>query len=141
MSPRQQNMLPALFLNSLRACDSLLKALNFGKPTNVRLFIKRRNELSQCKQTETTLRFDFTLIILFFCNIYLFNFLLLMSQVGIREHDAKKMRSSFSSNNYQSLLVAQKDSLNTLASSLTEMNPDGIWVVKPDQLFGKRGKY
>ncbi len=63
-----------------------------------------------------------------------------MSQRAIREIDAKKLRSQSTWRPYEWYLVSQESDLLWL-SALLEASSTDSWVVKPDQLFGKRGKY
>ena len=60
-----------------------------------------------------------------------------MSQRAIREYDAKLLRSRFSWTEYFWILV---DSENTYWS-LMKLDASMRYVIKPDQLFWKRGKY
>ncbi len=63
-----------------------------------------------------------------------------MSQRAIREYDAKTLWSAYSGISYQWVLVSSQDELDSLSSRLAETGIEQF-VVKPDQLFGKRGKY
>lgn len=56
-----------------------------------------------------------------------------MSQIAIREYDSKRMFADFAAVAYAGILV---ENLNDLA----KIPAEGRFVVKPDQLFGKRGK-
>ena len=82
-----------------------------------------------------------------------------MAQIAIREYDAKRMFANFSSSAYRGYLIqgeedidefAKKKNQATTPSFVTgtdEIDPSRgefeiqKWVIKPDQLFGKRGKY
>ncbi len=63
-----------------------------------------------------------------------------MSQKAISEFDAKKLWSLFSDSLYNGILIDAQEHVDSLESTLIQ-----AWysqfVVKPDQLFGKRGKY
>lgn len=62
-----------------------------------------------------------------------------MAQKGIREFDAKKMRSEYTKKEYAWLLIENKENI---AQIITDILPDHISrVVKPDQLFWKRSKH
>ena len=63
-----------------------------------------------------------------------------MSQRAIREYDAKTLWSAYSGVPYQWVLVSSQDELDSLSSRLAETGIEHF-VVKPDQLFGKRGKH
>lgn len=63
-----------------------------------------------------------------------------MAQVAIREYDAKRLWSAWSEIPYTGILVETHDQINTIANRLKTEKPL-LWVVKPDQLFGKRGKH
>lgn len=60
-----------------------------------------------------------------------------MAQVAIREYDAKKMWSEYSLVPYSGLLIEQSEDMERFLSSSNTQS----FVIKPDQLFGKRGKY
>jgi len=62
-----------------------------------------------------------------------------MAQIAIREYDAKRMFASFLASSYRGYLVESTPDLDIFDSQ--ESDPDMRWVIKPDQLFGKRGKY
>lgn len=62
-----------------------------------------------------------------------------MAQVPIREYDAKRLWSVWSETPYVGILVETQEQIQTLAERL-QKEKTGFWVVKPDQLFGKRGK-
>ena len=64
-----------------------------------------------------------------------------MAQLPIREYDAKRLRSVFSNLPYVWVLVDAEQQLQDIVSVLKDSNPDWLRVVKPDQLFWKRGKY
>lgn len=62
-----------------------------------------------------------------------------MAQVAIREFDAKKMFETFSGNPYHGVLITE---ISDVEKKISEAHfPTEKYVVKPDQLFGKRGKY
>ncbi len=63
-----------------------------------------------------------------------------MSQKAIREFDAKSLRSEYSSRKYSWVLVSTQDTFDIVVSTLKSTWITNF-VVKPDQLFGKRGKY
>jgi succinyl-CoA synthetase beta subunit len=63
-----------------------------------------------------------------------------MAQVAIREYDAKRLWSVRSEIPYTGILVETHDQINTIANRLKTEKPL-LRVVKPDQLFGKRGKH
>ena len=57
-----------------------------------------------------------------------------MAQVGIREFDAKKMYFDFINKPYNAYKICQRNEIENI--------PDNRkYVIKPDMLFGKRGKY
>ena len=62
-----------------------------------------------------------------------------MAQLAIREYDAKRMFAEFSSSVYRGYLIESEEDFDTFAKK--ETGSDITWVIKPDQLFGKRGKY
>lgn len=79
-----------------------------------------------------------------------------MAQIAIREYDAKRMFAEFSSSPYRGYLIenqhdidafAKKEITGTTTPSRSTGHPsrgeseNKKWVIKPDQLFGKRGKY
>ncbi len=71
-----------------------------------------------------------------------------MAQVGIREHDAKKMIAKAISDYSKSKITYEgKVVLKTPENSFEDLTKENPWlkntklVVKPDQLFGKRGKH
>lgn len=68
-----------------------------------------------------------------------------MAQVGVREYDAKKMRSSYTGTVYHWFLYTWSDDLDgkKLEQLAIDLRTTGVErrVVKPDQLFGKRGKH
>lgn len=57
-----------------------------------------------------------------------------MAQVPIREYDAKRMFADALSLTYSGVLI-------TKPSDLENLDLSKKYVIKPDQLFGKRGKY
>lgn len=59
-----------------------------------------------------------------------------MAQVSIREYDAKKMLSDYTSIPYSGVLIREEKDFEKL-----EKNSEKRYIIKPDQLFGKRGKY
>ena len=63
-----------------------------------------------------------------------------MAQRPIREVDAKRMRHTYIDQDYPGILVENADDLKTIADTLKKF-PSTHRVVKPDQLFGKRGKH
>lgn len=62
-----------------------------------------------------------------------------MAQVAIREFDAKSMFYSFLGVPYSGYLLQSETDLGHFVESAQDH--DHTWVAKPDQLFGKRGKY
>jgi succinyl-CoA synthetase beta subunit len=62
-----------------------------------------------------------------------------MAQLAIREYDAKRMFANFSSSVYRGYLIECEVDIDAFTQKETES--DISWVIKPDQLFGKRGKY
>lgn len=62
-----------------------------------------------------------------------------MAQIAIREYDAKRMFASFQSSSYRGYLIESGSDLDLF--DVSESDTDMRWVIKPDQLFGKRGKY
>ncbi len=62
-----------------------------------------------------------------------------MSQRAIREYDAKKMFHVSQNKVLESYLVESKEDIEKVKKEL-EKHGDQKWVVKPDQLFWKRGK-
>ena len=62
-----------------------------------------------------------------------------MAQVAIREYDAKKMFSEYSSTSYEGYLIESESDFEIFKEK--NRNTEKKWVIKPDQLFGKRGKY
>ncbi len=63
-----------------------------------------------------------------------------MAQVAIREYDAKRLWSVWSEIPYTGILVDSAAQIQTIANRLATEKPL-LRVVKPDQLFGKRGKH
>ncbi len=61
-----------------------------------------------------------------------------MAQIAIREYDAKQMFASYSSHPYTGVLVRDRSGIDSFMSSQKD---DAHFVIKPDQLFWKRGKY
>jgi succinyl-CoA synthetase beta subunit len=72
-----------------------------------------------------------------------------MAQVAIREYDAKRMFAEFSSSPYPGYLIESERDIDdfvqhshtSATADLQPTHPHSTWVIKPDQLFGKRGKY
>ncbi len=62
-----------------------------------------------------------------------------MAQLAIREYDAKRMFANFSSSFYRGYLIQGEEDIAAFAAK--ETGTPTTWVIKPDQLFGKRGKY
>ena len=62
-----------------------------------------------------------------------------MAQLAIREYDAKRMFAEFTSSVYRGYLIECEKDIDAFAKK--ETGADITWVIKPDQLFGKRGKY
>lgn len=62
-----------------------------------------------------------------------------MAQLAIREYDAKRMFANVSSSVYRGYLIESEGDIDVFAEK--EAGTDIAWVIKPDQLFGKRGKY
>ena len=60
-----------------------------------------------------------------------------MAQVAIREHDAEKMFSLFTGIPYSGFLVEKEADF----SAFQNIKNTQKFIIKPDQLFGKRGKY
>jgi ATP-citrate lyase beta-subunit len=70
-----------------------------------------------------------------------------MAHVSIREYDAKRLLSTYVGRDAQELAFSGKLILVTSQTDLSRLQSDHPWllneklVVKPDQLFGKRGKH
>jgi ATP-citrate lyase beta-subunit len=65
-----------------------------------------------------------------------------MAQLAIREYDAKRMFAQFSSSEYSGYLIESEEDIDRFAQhSNTPTLQHSPFVIKPDQLFGKRGKY
>lgn len=62
-----------------------------------------------------------------------------MAQRAIREYDAKRMFAEFSSSLYPGYLIESEEDIDMFLAK--EAQSGTTWVIKPDQLFGKRGKY
>ena len=62
-----------------------------------------------------------------------------MAQIAIREYDAKRMFTTFNSSSYRGYLIESESDFDSFDA--LESDKDMKWVIKPDQLFGKRGKY
>ena len=62
-----------------------------------------------------------------------------MAQVAIRAYDAKKMFSEYSKTSYEGFLIESESDFEVFEEK--KRNTEKKWVIKPDQLFGKRGKY
>jgi ATP-citrate lyase beta-subunit len=62
-----------------------------------------------------------------------------MAQIAIREYDAKRMFASFQKTVYGGHLIESEIDLDIFDK--LELDSTKRWVIKPDQLFGKRGKY
>ena len=62
-----------------------------------------------------------------------------MAQIAIREYDAKRMFTTFQSSSYRGYLIESQSDIDSFDA--LELDKDMKWVIKPDQLFGKRGKY
>lgn len=58
-----------------------------------------------------------------------------MAQVAIREYDAKTLFSQFTNTPYQGYLIESETDFSCIDSSIP------AWIIKPDQLFGKRWKH
>lgn len=63
-----------------------------------------------------------------------------MAQRGIRECDAKQMWSTYSWHTYLWYIITSTN-IDDALGDLQEMFGDAPLIVKPDQLFGKRGKH
>lgn len=63
----------------------------------------------------------------------------IMAQLAIREYDAKRMFALFSSSQYRGYLIESEEDIDAFTKK--EALSNTTWVIKPDQLFGKRGKY
>lgn len=63
-----------------------------------------------------------------------------MAQLGIREYDAKSLWAQHSWLPYRAWMVDETTNFDTLLQELTTSEIK-FFVVKPDQLFGKRGKH
>lgn len=61
-----------------------------------------------------------------------------MAQVAIREYDAKRMFASYQNIPYSGYLIQNKEDMSNFMDSADR---EGRFVIKPDELFGKRGKY
>ena len=70
-----------------------------------------------------------------------------MAIVGIREYDAKRLLCKYSNGNSNLFAFDGKLMLVTLQTDIERLHIEHPWllreklVVKPDQLFGKRGKH
>jgi ATP-citrate lyase beta-subunit len=64
-----------------------------------------------------------------------------MAQLPLREYDAKRLLAAWSGSLYTWFLIESKEQIETIVPILTQSSQTMSWVVKPDQLFGKRGKY
>ncbi len=67
-----------------------------------------------------------------------------MAQKAIREYDAKVLRSNYAQEPYHWILIENHDDYEDLLHTLEEYEQKfghTQWVIKPDQLFGKRWKY
>lgn len=64
-----------------------------------------------------------------------------MAQLPIREYDAKRLRSLYSWTPYAWVLVDSEAQIQEIVPILQDAIPNWLRVVKPDQLFWKRGKY
>ncbi len=62
-----------------------------------------------------------------------------MAQIAIREYDAKRMFAEFTVSSYKGYLIESEDDILLFQESIK--NSTDHWVIKPDQMFGKRGKY
>lgn len=62
-----------------------------------------------------------------------------MAQIAIREYDAKRMFAEFSASQYRGYLIESEEDIGAFTKQ--EALSNTTWVIKPDQLFGKRGKY
>lgn len=60
-----------------------------------------------------------------------------MAQIAIREYDAKRMFAEYTHTSYTGVLIAGTSDF----PSEIHVPHDTRFVIKPDQLFGKRGKY
>lgn len=60
-----------------------------------------------------------------------------MAQIAIREYDAKWMFAEYSSFSYLWYLIEWEEDISQFSENATHSH----WVIKPDQLFGKRWKY
>ncbi len=60
-----------------------------------------------------------------------------MAQIAIREYDVKRMFASYSSSPYAWYLIEWEEDILCFSENLLNIT----WIIKPDQLFGKRGKY
>ena len=58
-----------------------------------------------------------------------------MAQLWIREYDAKKMFAAMTGTSYQGYSITVDTDMNAILPH----DPQARRVVKPDQLFGKRG--
>lgn len=61
-----------------------------------------------------------------------------MAQVAIREYDAKMMFAQYTGIPYSGFFVESAQDLEHFQNS---PHSTSSFVIKPDQLFGKRGKY
>ena len=61
-----------------------------------------------------------------------------MAQIAIREYDAKRMFAQYSSHPYTGVLIWGRSNIESFVASQKD---DDHFVIKPDQLFWKRGKY
>lgn len=61
-----------------------------------------------------------------------------MAQNSIREYDAKKMLADFLQKPYDGKLIKNPQDMEDF---LTNQKNNEKYIIKPDQLFGKRGKY
>lgn len=62
-----------------------------------------------------------------------------MAQIAIREYDAKRMFATFQSSSYRGYIIESESDIDSF--DMFESDKNMKWVIKPDQLFGKRGKY
>lgn len=54
-----------------------------------------------------------------------------MAQISIREYDAKRLFADATETNYTGTLIAKESDFDTLDTNKK-------YIIKPDQLFGKR---
>ncbi len=66
-----------------------------------------------------------------------------MAQSSIREYDAKRMFAQYTHKKYDGILIEYESDITWFCDKNSQLSEfqDSRFVIKPDQLFGKRGKY